>query len=694
MNPLTDSEIEEVTALLRAGKPLPTYWRSRLFDLPKEYTIEYAAKEREEDILADTMAVPLQVAKVFGKAKPGEFTNLLVFGDNLQVLKTLWQEKQAGRLSNSDGTPGARLVYIDPPFGTGDEYAITDDVKAYSAKIQGSEFLEFLRKRLVLLRELLSVDGSIFIRIDYHFGHYVKALADEVFGPQNFRNEIVINRFKRQLRGLNSFNVATDSLFFYSRSGDLNFHEQLRKRLCSFCGQEKDPDWHHMVSPGLRNPPERVILGRKLLPPRGGHWKYTQDRIDEMEKAGRIRLDEKASFTDLKGNKVRGLPEFLQTEDTPVDSNWTDLKGYQLSSRYPTENPEELLERVIRSASNEGDLVIDAFAGSGTTAAVAEKLGRRWVAIDSGKLATYTMQHRLLTLKAGIGNKGRQLTPRPFVLANAGLYDYGEFKKLDWEQYRRFALQLFQCKDEPHTIAKLDLDGYFQGDDVMVFNYQKNPGVALDRAFIENLHDVLGERIGRRFFLIAPAASVRFLEDYIQLGPTRYYVLRIPYSIVDELHRVGFGTLKQPTAESEVNMAVDAVGFDFIQPPDVECTYTLEARPGQQRLGSDNNVAVVKIKTFQSNRLSKKPIDPDRNLLALVMADYSYDGDAFHLDEVFYGADISKSDWEMRFDASRVEGQMMLIFIDIFGNEWREVKRLDDFKKKSAVKARGNGNPR
>jgi len=123
-----------------------------------------------------------------------------------------------------------------------------------------------LRRRLILLRELLSHDGSIYIRIDYHFGHLIKAVADEVFGPQFFQNEIVINRFKRQLRDLKGFNVATDSLFFYSKARDFLFNEQMRRRICSFCGQETAPQWLAMSSPGLRNPPERVILGQKLLP--------------------------------------------------------------------------------------------------------------------------------------------------------------------------------------------------------------------------------------------------------------------------------------------------------------------------------------------------------------------------------------------------------------------------------------------
>jgi len=286
---------QSVIEKLRRGEELPTDWARFLFPPEKrEYELVYHGKAREEDILAETMAVPLQRVRTFGKNGGNDWQNILVFGDNLQVTKELLEMKKAAKLCNADGTPGVRLIYIDPPFGTGDEYAITDDVKAYSAKIQGSRFIEFLRKRLVLLRELLSDNGSIYIRLDYHFGHAIKLIADEVFGPQNFENEIVINRFKRQLRGLKGYNVATDCLFFYSKSSNFFFKEQFRTRLCSFCGQEKDPEWHHMVSPGLRNPPGRVILGRKSLPPRGQHWKYRQERIDEMEKKKRIRMNDRA----------------------------------------------------------------------------------------------------------------------------------------------------------------------------------------------------------------------------------------------------------------------------------------------------------------------------------------------------------------------------------------------------------------
>ena len=173
---------------IESGEDLPVEWAREMFPPERrEYELVYSGKESEERILADTMAVPLQPVSTFGQ-NGVDWQNKLIFGDNLQAMKTLLQMKERGELVNADGTPGARLIYIDPPFGTGDEYSITDDLRAYSAKLQGSKFIEFLRKRLILLRELLAVDGSIYIRIDYHFGHYIKAAADEVFGPQFFRN--------------------------------------------------------------------------------------------------------------------------------------------------------------------------------------------------------------------------------------------------------------------------------------------------------------------------------------------------------------------------------------------------------------------------------------------------------------------------------------------------------------------------
>ena len=694
MRKLSEQEIERIVSLLKEGKPLPEDYKTVLFDTKKEYELIYADKEREEDILADTMAVPLQPIKTFGNGNGG-WTNMLIFGDNLQVLKTLLQMKQEGKLKNADGTPGVRLVYIDPPFGTGDEYD-AKGAPAYSARVQGAKYVEFIRKRAILIRELMAQDSIIYVRIDYHFIHSVKLLLDEIFDPDHFINELIINRRKKSAQETSKYNVATDSILVYTKGGGVKIKKALRQRLCSFCNQPVNPSWHDMVSSEIRYPPERTLFGKKKLPPRNMHFTYTQDRIDNMIIENRVRIDDTRSYVDLEGNRERGMPQYLQSEETPVDSNWMDLKGYTSRWNYPTENSEELLERIVKSSSNPGDLVLDCFAGSGTTLAVAEKLGRRWIGVDCGKLAIYTMQKRLLNIAESKDLEDPQKKKKygkpcsPFTLYNAGLYDYKMIKELPWEQYRDFALKLFQCRDEKHEISKIELDGYLGADSVMVFNYQKHKDAVLGRGFIDDLHKYLGDKIGRRFFIIAPAASVQFLEDYIEKGKTKYFVLRIPYSIIEEIHNRGFTKLKQPVSEMDVNDTVDAVGFDFIQVPAVECQYFIEDKKGQLGLGKGTKECVIKIEKFESRVISRKPLEfANLETLSMVMLDYDFDGEVFDLDEVFYAEDLKRhalrepegNSYEVRFAEDKVKGQIMIIYIDIFGNEKREVKTMSDFSK-------------
>lgn len=303
-----------------------------------------------------------------------EFENLdreldgwLISSENYQALNTV--------LNKFRGT--VDTIYIDPPFNLeteGDFY--------YTVKYKDSTWVSLLENRIRLARELLSDIGGIYVRCDHNGNMLVRMLMDELFGEDRFGNEIVINRFRRQLADLTRFNIGTDSLFYYTKSSDPHFVTIYRKRICSFCGQEIQPQWRGMSSPGLRRPPERVIEGRELLPPRGRHWTFAQARIDEMTREGRIRVNEGPSYTDLDGNRVRGIPEYLQTEETPIDSVWTDLKGYVFGAKFPTENPEELVKRVIDVSSPSGGMVMDFFLGSGTTTATAHKLGRKWIGVE------------------------------------------------------------------------------------------------------------------------------------------------------------------------------------------------------------------------------------------------------------------------------------------------------------------------
>ena len=661
MRKLSEQEIERIVSILKEGKPLPEDYKAILFDTKKEYELIYAGKEREEDILADTMAVPLQPVKTFRNGKEANgWVNKLIFGDNLQVLKTLLQMKQEGKLKNADGTPGVKLVYIDPPFATRQEFRGSQDQKAYQDKIAGARFLEFLRKRLVFLMELLSENGSIYVHLDQRKGHYVKVLMDEMLGEQNFLNDISWCYKEREISKTN-WNEKHDHILYYKKGGEVLFN------------------WDEVTLSYSEGTIKKYTLisedGRRYqIRGKGGPYIGKQQLSPEIEKA-----HPEWTYRDYLDEKPGILPRDWWDDIPFVNRAATERTGF------PTQKPEALLDRIIRASSKSGDLVLDCFSGSGTTLAVAEKSGRRWIGVDCGKLAIYTMQKRLLNIadsKNFENPKKKYGKPsKPFTLYNAGLYDYKMIKELPWEQYRDFALKLFQCRDGRHEISKIELDGYLGADSVLVFNYQEHKNAVMDKSFIEDLHKYLGHKIGKRFFIIAPAASVQFLEDYIEKGKTKYFVLRIPYSIIEEIHNRGFTKIKQPVSEMDVNDTVDAVGFDFIQVPTVECKYFLDKPKKADLFNQKTKECVIKIEKFESKVISRKPLQfTNLETLSMVMLDYDFDGEVFDLDEVFYAEELKKNGYEVRFAEDKVKGQIMVIYIDIFGNENREVKTLKDFK--------------
>ena len=682
---LTPEEKQFLIQKIAFGESIPDDFREKLFPITqKEYELRYAGKMRREDLLADqdgTFAVPLQVERVFnGERQLFEdgWRNMIIFGDNLHFLKTCYANKDSlirNRIKNK-----VNLIYIDPPFGTGDEYEGNKGGRAYQAKLKGTDFVEFLRRRLIVAKELLSNTGTIFVRIDYHFGHYIKLVMDEVFGKDNFRNEIVINRFKRQLTGLNQFNHAVDSIYFYSKSDTFTFNEQMRSRVCSFCGSEKEPEWHHMVSSGLRRPPERIIQGRLMFPPKGQHWKYTQDKINQMEQAGRIRLIENRRYVDINGERVQGVPEFLQTEEIPVDNTWTDLKGYVFNASYPTENPEELIKRVIKCASNEGDLVMDFFAGSGTVAAVAEKLNRRWVVCDIGKLSFYTMQKRLLTIQHSKSltqaSKKHRSPARTFVTVNTGLYDLEKLNSLNREKYVEFVLRLFEVERKQTTVNGVQLHGERKdGYNVLVWEYWKEEGAKVDDLFIENLHRSIGKRIGSRLYIIAPANAVQFIGDYQELDDVRYYFLKIPYQVIQELHRAPFAKFRQPQSKAKINDLDNAIGFHFMRQPEVESQVL------------NGNLHITKfISNVKDEEKSGKSF-LNFETLAMLILDENYNGKEFVMTTFHFAADLihvpaDESDEELQthlkeqtqiiVPLNKLGGSVVAIYVDVFGNEFKQ----------------------
>ena len=352
---MNDDERKQIIAILESGGMLSSDWAPVLFPNQKrECELVYDGKAREEDILAETMSVPLQETRLFGNNGNG-WHNKLIFGDNLQVMKSLLEDKKSGKLCNSDGTPGIRLVYIDPPFSTKREMQGTGGEEAYQDKLAAGEFLEFLRKRLVFIRELLSDDGSVYVHLDWRMNSYVRVLMDDVFGKSKFKNQIVWS-YRRWPAKTRKYQAMHDTILFYADKDRAVWNQPMEKK-----------------APGT---------------PSYRRW----------------------NVVNSDGSLTTHSDKSKASKDTNMRDVW-ELSWLQSGScervDYPTQKPESLLERAIRASSNEGDIVADFFLGSGTSVAVAEKLGRRWIGVDCGKLAIYTAQKRMLNLKKEIGQKAR-----------------------------------------------------------------------------------------------------------------------------------------------------------------------------------------------------------------------------------------------------------------------------------------------
>ena len=360
--------------------------------------------------------------------------NKLIWGDNKYVLASLLSE-YSGKI---------KLIYIDPPFFTGTNMTMTIDIGDHEAvkepssleevayrnmwKDGPSSFFQYIYDRLVIMKDLLSNDGSIWVRFDYHYSHYIKAILDEIFDYDNFRNEIVVNRTKKNVmvsRTQSMFPTATDSLFLYSRSENFSLVQTTVKG-----DRMREGFWRHMDDSAGQGT-AKIFFGKSMDPPSGKHWKFSQDNIDKMISEGKLRLNPKT-----------GRPEYWveAKNEMILDSKWTDIPGYSFSTGYPTENSEQLLERAILSASNPGDIVADFFAGSGTTVAVAEKLGRRWIAADIGRFSIHTIRKRILDIPQS----------RPFEILNLGKYERQIWASENigptYKNYVDFILELYKAK--------------------------------------------------------------------------------------------------------------------------------------------------------------------------------------------------------------------------------------------------------
>lgn len=615
----------------------------------KEYELTYYGKESEQAIISQTFAVPLQENRRFGEATESDWLNKIIFGDNLQVLKTLVEMKHRGELKNADGTNGVRLVYIDPPFATKQDFS-NKDSKAYSDKLAGAEFLEWLRKRLILLREVLSDDGVIYVHMDYRKMHYIKVLMDEIFGEGNFRNMVSWRRGVVRGRKGNAkylpFN--SDYLLIYSKSETSKWQKIETKKYITL--EEADKKY------------QKDELGYYRTSDRGS---YTDESIIKFAKEKRIYVSNEGELI-IKNGKVsttkgkinikyyRKQVGDLIEEIYPADNIWDDVPGLGTVSGesigYPTQKPEKLLERIINSSSDEGDLVLDCFGGSGTTAAVAEKLGRRWITVDVGKLSVYTIQKRIL----GIDNY------KSFAVYDAGLYDNEKLNAFDSTQWKQFAMALYNVQPAYHTMKGFSFDGMKDGSPVKVYspNELNEKGAKISEETLEQIYFRLGSSAPSEIFIIAPQGKFTFAVDEYdndENWDTVFNILRVPYSMYQKFTENFKGTLQAADNDS-VNMVVDAYGFDFMRKPNVEFEVTGDK---------------LRINSFESfSRLKGKENISGFEAFSMLLIDLSYNNQAFNMDKVYYHNDFDENQ-SILFDENEIDGQAMFIFVDKFGNEFR-----------------------
>ena len=463
---LTENEKRDAIKLIQERKPLPDKYRFLLFADDREVELVWNGKSQE----VCNLVLPFQTIEHIDEPRSKRiekgqeqltlfdtsgrqikgWTNKLIWGDNKLIISSLKNGPMRREIENQGGL---KLVYIDPPFSAGLDYGIDVQIgeeldnkltKAPSVLEEfayrntwgrgGNTFLSMLYERINLIRGLLSSDGIFFIRIDHHWGQYVKAMVDEIFGKDLFQSEVIVNRIKKNVtnQGKLSMPTSTDTFFVYFKTNEAAF-----KHITTELDEERAGYWRRTDdSAGERHPRERHLFGKVFEPPPGKHFKFSQKRMESMVKEKKLRYNE----------RLDRLEYWVEPSETKIlDTNWTDVPGYSFSTGYPTENAEILLERVIDISTNKGDLVADFFCGSGTTLVAAERLGRKWIGSDLGRFAIHTSRKRLIQVQRDMKQEGSDF--RAFEILNLGKYEREHYVTVDGDFREQERQQILENKE-------------------------------------------------------------------------------------------------------------------------------------------------------------------------------------------------------------------------------------------------------
>ncbi len=395
---LTDNEKRDVIKYLEAGKPLPPKYRFLLFGETQEVELLWNGKTDE----VTNVVLPFQVIEQIDEPRSNNkiglqntlfdtsgrqitgWTNKLIWGDNKVILSSL---KNGPLRKEIEAQGGLKLIYIDPPFDVGADFSmdikiggdeftkkpsVIEEIAYRDTWGKGADsFIAMIYERLKLMRDLLAEDGSIYVHCDYRVSGFLRLVIDEIFGKDNFINEIIWN-YRRWTGSAKNFLHMHDTIFYYSKSKKYVFNEQ----------------WTEYT--------ENSLYRKKNY-----HTRIKGDDVYETS------INEKG----VKANDVWDISVINSQADERID--------------YPTQKPENLLERIIKASSNEGDIIADFFCGSGTTMAVAEKLNRKWIGSDLGKFGIHTSRKRMINVQRELKKVGKNF--RAFEILNVGRYERQNF---------------------------------------------------------------------------------------------------------------------------------------------------------------------------------------------------------------------------------------------------------------------------
>lgn len=442
---LSETEKRDLIKLIELGKPLPERYRFMLFADKREVELVWNGKTRE----VCTAVLPFQTlehideprketapdqASLFdtsGRQTKG-WTNKLIWGDNKLILSSL---KSGALRRQIEDAGGLKLIYIDPPFDVGADFSMDIEIGGETFHKEpnlleqiayrdtwgrgADSFVTMIYERLILMRDLMHENGSIYLHIGPAVSHFVRAVLDEVFGRPYSRREIIWKRVSSRSHG-EYYPATHDSILFYSKSEAPVWNQIYEPLNASYVDSKyrfSDPDGRKFRKDNCLNQnTDRPNLTYNW----NGHvrtWRWTRENMQVLHDTGRL------IYTKT------GVPEYKryldESDGVALQSVWTDINPVNSQAKedtdYPTQKPEPLLERIIKASSNEGDLIADFFCGSGTTAAVAEKLGRKWITSDLGKFGIHTTRKRLIQVQRDLKTAGKPF--RAFEVLNLGRYE-------------------------------------------------------------------------------------------------------------------------------------------------------------------------------------------------------------------------------------------------------------------------------